>query len=118
MSPTIDVRTEVRKLADHKPVQAAAGAGLLATEALRELPGRFAQWRAEASVGNLSARATGAVHSARELAATGYDRLAQRGKRALSEDAPEVRGALNGKTTRPRSVNGKTTRPRSVKAAR
>ncbi len=104
MSTTIDVRTEVRKLADHKPVQAAAGAGLLATEALRELPGRFARWRAEASVGNLSARATGAVYSARERAAAGYDKLAQRGKRALSEDAPDDLSALNGKTTHRRSV--------------
>jgi hypothetical protein len=104
MSPTIDVRTEVRKLADHKPVQAAAGAGLLATEALRELPDRFARWRAEASMGNLSARATGAVHSARSRAAAGYDKLAQRGKRALSEDGPDGRGSLNGKSTHPRSV--------------
>lgn len=104
MSPTIDVRTEVRKLADHRPVQAAAGAGVLATEALRELPGRFARWRAEASVGTLSARATEAVHTARARAAAGYDKLAQRGKRALSEGAPEDRGTLNGKSTRPRSV--------------
>ena len=104
MSPTIDVRTEVRKLADHKPVQAAAGAGVLATEALRELPGRFARWRAEASMGAVSARATEAVHTARARAAAGYDKLAQRGKRALSEDAPAGRGALNGKTTHPRTV--------------
>ena len=104
MSPTIDVRTEVRKLADHKPVQAAAGAGMLATEALRELPGRFARWRAEASVTTLPARATGAVHSARARAAAGYEKLAQRGKQALSEDAPEGLGTLNGKSTHPRSV--------------
>jgi hypothetical protein len=103
MSPTIDVRTEVRKLADHKPVQAAAGAGMLATEALRELPGRFAR-RAEASAGALSTRATDAVHTARARAAAGYDKLAQRGKRALSGDAPDGRGALNGKTTRPRTA--------------
>jgi hypothetical protein len=102
MSPTIDVRTEVRKLADRKPVQAAAGAGVLATEALRELPGRFTRLRAEASVGALSTRATGAVHTARARAAAGYDKLAQRGKRALSEDAPDGRAALNGKTTHPR----------------
>ncbi len=104
MSTTIDVRTEVRKLADHKPVQAAAGAGLLATEALRELPGRFARLRAEASVGNLSARATEAVHSARARAVAGYDKLAQRGKRALSEDTQDARGTLNGKSTTRRSV--------------
>jgi hypothetical protein len=104
MSPTIDVRTEVRKLADHKPVQAAAGAGLLASEALRELPGRFARLRAEASMGSLSARATEAVHTARTRAAARYDKLAQRGKQALSEDTQDDRGALNGKTTRARPV--------------
>ena len=104
MSPTIDVRTEVRKLADHKPVQAAAGAGVLATEALRELPGRFARLRTVASMGALSARATGVVHTARARAAAGYDKLAQRGKRALSEDAPEGRAALNGKTSHPRTA--------------
>jgi hypothetical protein len=104
MSPTIDVRTEVRKLADHKPVQAAAGAGVFATEALRELPGRVARWRAEASVSTLSARATDVVHTARARAAAGYDKLAQRGKRALSEETPDGRGALNGKSTSPRPV--------------
>jgi hypothetical protein len=104
MSPTIDVRTEVRKLADHKPVQAAAGAGLFASEAMRELPGRFARLRAEASMGSLSARATDAVHTARARAAAGYDKLAQRGKQALSEETPGDRGTLNGKTSHPRSV--------------
>jgi hypothetical protein len=104
MSPTIDVRTEVRKLADHKPVQAAAGAGVLATEALRELPGRVARWRAEASVSTLSARATEVAHTARARAAAGYDKLAQRGKRALSEETPNGRGTLNGKSTHPRPV--------------
>ena len=38
---TLDVKTEVRKLAGTKPVQAAAGAGVLASEALRELPADF-----------------------------------------------------------------------------
>ena len=37
MNRTIDVRTEMRKLADSKPVHAAAGAGVLASETLREL---------------------------------------------------------------------------------
>ncbi len=104
MSPTIDVRTEVRKLADSKPVHAAAGAGVLATEALRELPGWLARWRAEASVGTLSARATGVVQTARARAVTGYDKLARRGERALGAGAPHGRGALNGKTSHPRSA--------------
>jgi hypothetical protein len=104
MSPTIDVRTEVRKLADSKPVHAAAGAGVLATEALRELPGRFARWRAEASVTTLSTRATEVVQTARARAVTEYDKLARRGRRALGGHAPHDRGSLNGKTSHPRSA--------------
>jgi hypothetical protein len=104
MSPTIDVRTEVRKLADRKPVQAAAGAGVLATEALRELPGLLARWRAEASVGTLSARATGVMQTTRARASAGYDKLAQRGQRALGDEVPASRGALNGKSSHPRTA--------------
>jgi len=44
------------------------------------------------------------VHTARARAAAGYDKLAQRGKRALSGDTPDGRGALNGKTTHPRTA--------------
>ena len=33
-----DVRTEVRKLASSKPLYAAAGAGVVASQRLRELP--------------------------------------------------------------------------------
>ena len=50
MNRTMDVRTEMRKLADSKPVHAAAGAGVLASETLRELTARLAKWRDEASV--------------------------------------------------------------------
>jgi hypothetical protein len=104
MSPTIDVRNEMRKLADSKPLHAAAGAGVLATETLRELPGRFARWRAEASVVTLSARATEVVQTARARAVTEYDRLARRGKRALSGEATHGRGALNGRSSHPRTA--------------
>src|SRR5262245_54129052 len=45
MNRTIDVRTEMRKLADSKPVHAAAGAGALASERLRELTAWLAKWR-------------------------------------------------------------------------
>jgi hypothetical protein len=48
MNRAIDVetvRTEMRKLTSRKPLHAAAGAGVLASEALRELPGRIARWR-------------------------------------------------------------------------
>ena len=57
MNRTIDVRTEMQKLAASKPVHAAAGAGVLASETLRELPARLAKWRDQASVSSLSSRA-------------------------------------------------------------
>src|SRR5947209_9164477 len=41
MKYNIDVPAEVRKIASSKPVRAAAGASVLATETLRELPGRI-----------------------------------------------------------------------------
>ncbi|HEV3292658.1 MAG TPA: hypothetical protein VG123_27100 [Streptosporangiaceae bacterium] len=104
MSRTIDVRNEMRKLADRKPVHAAAGAGALATDTLRELPGRFARWRAEASVGTLSARASEVVQTARARAVTEYDKLARRGKQALNGEATHGRGALNGKSSRAREA--------------
>ncbi len=50
---TLDVKTEVRKLASSKPVQAAAGAGVLASEALRELPARITRWRSDGSLAAL-----------------------------------------------------------------
>src|SRR5207249_9309699 len=54
MNRTMDVRTEMRKLADSKPVHAAAGAGVLASETLRELTAWLTRWRDEASVNTLS----------------------------------------------------------------
>jgi hypothetical protein len=82
------VRTEVRKLASSKPVHAAAGAGALASEALRDLPARISRWRTEAP---------GLYHeyvaTARTKAAHEYDRLATRGERVM-----HTRPALDGKS--------------------
>ena len=70
---SIDVKTEVRKIANSKPVHAAAGAGVLATQALRELPGRLVRTidgtvnslpsRATETVASLPSRATSTVNS-------------------------------------------------------
>ncbi len=95
---TIDVRTEMRKLAASKPVYAAAGAGLVASETLRELPTRLAKWRGEASVNSLSNRANSYVTHARARAEREYDKLAKRGKKVLNaRSTSHTRGALNGK---------------------
>ena len=97
MSPVTDVRTELRRIADSKPVHAAAGAGVVATEALRELPARLAKWRSEYGVGTLDKRVTGYVTEIRTRAAHGYDQLALRGKKAMAtKPAPKGKSALNG----------------------
>jgi hypothetical protein len=59
---SIDVKTEVRKIANSKPVHAAAGAGVLATQALRELPGRLVR-TIDGTVNTLPGRATETVTS-------------------------------------------------------
>jgi hypothetical protein len=127
---TIDVRTEMRKLADSKPVHAAAGAGLLATETLKELPTRIAKWRDEAKVTSLSTRATEYVNTARARAmdeygkararamdeyakararAMGeYDRLAKLGQKALNgPDVSRGKSEFNGKATQPKATHSK-----------
>jgi hypothetical protein len=107
MNRSIDVRTEVRKLASSKPVYAAAGAGLLASQALREmlaspalreLPARLAKWRSENNVGTLPTRATEYMQTARTKAAESYEHLADRGMKALaSQGTTPGKTALNGK---------------------
>ena len=104
MSPVTDMRTEIRKIAESKPFHAAAGAGVVASEALRELPGRLAKLRAGTGVATLEKRASGYVTEVRTRVEHSYDQLAQRGKKALNgRPAHKGRTALNGKT-------GKTTK--------
>lgn len=110
MSPVSDVRNELRKIADRpefrriadsKPLHAAAGAGAVATEAVRELPARLAKWRPETSVAALEERASGYVTVVRTKAVHSYDQLARRGKKALGgKPAPKGRKAVNGKTAK------------------
>jgi hypothetical protein len=109
----IDVRTEVRKIASSKPVHAAAGAGVLATQTLRELPGRLVRG-IDGTVMSWPARATEYVQSARAKAADQYDMLADRGKQALtSQDGEPAKSALNGTAT----TKGGTTKAATTKAS-
>lgn len=104
MNRTIDVKTEMRKLADSKPVHAAAGAGVLASETLRELTAWLTRWRDEASVSTLSSRASGYASTARTRAATEYDKLAKRGQKALNgRSTGQGKSALNGRPSPQRS---------------
>src|SRR5215471_10121037 len=101
-----DVKAELRKLTNSKPVHAAAGAGVLASQTLKELPGRLVQWtrenppeslpgrangyvqgaqsRANGYVQSAQSRANGYVQTARTRATGGYDKLAEHGKKALN----------------------------------
>jgi hypothetical protein len=82
MSRTDAMKSEVRKLTTSKPVHAAAGAGALASAALRDLPARISRWSSEVP---------GHVASARTKASQEYDKLAVHGERVLHR-----RAALNG----------------------
>lgn len=101
-----DVKTELRKLTNSKPVHAVAGAGVLASQTLKELPGRLVQWtkdnppeslpgRANGYVQTAQSRANGYVQTARNnangymqtarnRATGGYDKLAEHGKKAIN----------------------------------
>jgi hypothetical protein len=138
----IDVRHEVSKVASSKPVQAAAGVGVAASEALRDLPGRLgdlpnrlgdlqsrigdlpsrlgelqnklgdlpnrlAGLHLESAVVNLPARATGYVLTARSRAVDEYERLAQRGRKALSAQGVLPTSSPSGGTAA--GSNGKAT---------
>ena len=98
MVRNIDVRTEVRKITSSKPVYAAAGAGVLATQTLRRLPGRLARWSFDGPVTSLQGRATGYVAAVRARAADSYDMLADHGRKVLDgQDNGQPKNALRGK---------------------
>ena len=68
MYRNIDVMTEMRKLTDSKPVHAVAGAGVLASQTLKDLPGLLARWGSENPVTSLPSRATGFAQTAQTRA--------------------------------------------------
>jgi hypothetical protein len=136
MYRNIDVMTEMRKLTDSKPVHAVAGAGVLASQTLKDLPGLIARWRTENPVTSLPSRATGFAQTAQTHAtsaaqtaqarATSAVQTAQaraneavqtaRAKAAGGYDTLAVHGkkALNGQ---PRTAQAKRTQPKSTAAA-
>jgi len=101
-----DVKTELRKLTSSKPVHAVTGAGVLASQTLKDLPSRLAQWTRDNPPKSLPGRANGYVQAARTnangyvqtartnangyvqtartKAAGGYDKLAEQGVKALN----------------------------------
>ena len=71
-----DVKAELRKLTSSKPVHAVAGAGVLASRALKDLPWRLVKWTRDNPPDSLPGRATGYVRQARTNA-YGYVQTAQ-----------------------------------------
>jgi hypothetical protein len=129
MYRNIDVMTEMRKLTDSKPVHAVAGAGVLASQTLKHLPGRLIRWGTHNPVTSLPARATGyvqtarttateavqtaranatgAVQNARAKAADGYGTLAAHGKKALNGQSHAAQGKSTTAAPSKTAVNGK-----------
>jgi hypothetical protein len=60
-----DVKAELRKITDSKPVHAVAGAGVLASRTLLDLPWRLIHWTRENPPESLPGRANGYVQTAR-----------------------------------------------------
>src|SRR5690242_6774398 len=71
-----DVKAELRKLTSSKPVHAVAGAGVLASQTLKELPWRLVQWTKDNPPESLPGRANGYVQTSRNNA-NGYVQTAQ-----------------------------------------
>jgi len=69
MPSNIDVMmAEMRKFADRKPVHAVAGATVVASRTLRELPWRLVQWTRDNPPNSLPGRASEAAQSAQSRA--------------------------------------------------
>src|SRR5215468_6440556 len=66
-----DVKNDLRKLTGSKPVHAVAGAGVLASRTLKDLPWRLVQWTRDNPPESLPGRANGYVQQARTNA-NGY----------------------------------------------
>ena len=99
-----DVKAELRKLTDSKPVHAVAGAGMLASRTLKELPWRLVQWTRENPPESLPGRANGYVQQARTNA-NGYVQTAQSRANGYVQQA---RTNANGyvQTARTRAAGG------------
>ena len=97
-----DVKAELRKLTSSKPVHAAAGVGVLASQALKEMPWRLVQWTRENPPESLPGRANGYVQSAQSRA-NGYVRTAQSRANGYAQQArTNANGCVPSARTRSR----------------
>jgi len=99
-----DVKAELRKLTNSKPVHAAAGAGVLASQTLKELPWRLVQWTRDNPPDSLPGRANGYVQTARNNA-NGYVQTARNNANGYVQTA---QSRANGyvQTARTRAAGG------------
>jgi hypothetical protein len=99
-----DVKAELRKLTNSKPVHAVAGAGVLASQTLKDLPWRLVQWTRDNPPESLPGRANGYVQQARTNA-NGYVQQARTNANGYVQQA---RTNANGyvQTARTRAAGG------------
>jgi hypothetical protein len=81
-----DVKAELRKLTSSKPVHAVAGAGVLASRTLKDLPWRLVQWTRDNPPESLPGRASGYVQQARTNA-SGYVQQARNNATGYAQTA-------------------------------
>ncbi len=98
------VWTELRKVREHKALYAAAGAGDVAAQALRELPERLTRLQSRADLAAWSGRAVETVMVAGARVLQVDDELAERGMQATGRGQPprpaELTGASSGEAAR------------------
>ena len=115
MPRNIDVMAEMRKFADRKPVHAVAGATVIASRTLRELPWRLVQWTRENPPNSLPGRATEAAQTAQSRAMEVFQTAQSRATGAVqsaqsraTEAAQAAQARANGavQTARTRASDG------------
>ena len=94
MPRNIDVMAEMRKFADRKPVHAVAGATVLASRTLRELPWRLVQWTRENPPDSLPGRATEAAQAAQSRAIGVFQTAQSRANGAVQTAQSRGNGAV------------------------
>ena len=104
MPRNIDVLAEMRKFADRKPVHAVAGATVLASRTLRELPWRLVQWTRDNPPNSLPGRATEAAQSAQSRAMEVFQTAQSRANGAVQTAQSRANGAVQ--TARAKASDG------------
>ena len=94
MPRNIDVMAEMRKFADRKPVHAVAGATVLASRTLMELPWRLVQWTRDNPPNSLPGRATEAAQSAQSRAMEVFQTAQSRANGAVQSAQSRANGAV------------------------